>query len=138
MERRVEIFFYGLFMDADALRAKGLHPANVRRASVEDMALYIGERATLTPHIGGRVYGMLMSLAHAELDQLFSEPSVDAYRPEPVIATLSDGSTTAALCFNLTATAVVVQSNAEYAAKLRTVARHVGLPESYIESIASN
>ena len=125
-------------MDADALREKGLHPAKARRASVEDMALQLGERATLTPHGGGRVHGMLMGLTHAELDQLYSEPSVDAYRAEPVIAMLSDGSSVAALCFNLPAAAAEVRSNAEYAAKLRIVARRLGLPESYIASIGAN
>jgi hypothetical protein len=99
MERRVEVFFYGLFMDADALREKGFHPADTRQASVEDMALYLGERATLVPERGGCVHGMLMTLTHAELDRLYAEPGVEAYRPQPVIASLSDGSIVAALCF---------------------------------------
>jgi hypothetical protein len=125
-------------MDADALREKGLHPANVRQASVEDMALQLGARATLIPHCGGRVHGMLMSLTHTDLDQLYSEPSVDAYRPEPVSAVLSDGSSVAALCFNLPYAATEVRSNAEYATKLRVVARRLGLPESYVASIGAN
>ena len=103
MERRVEVFFYGLFMDGDALRENGFHPANARQASVEDMALHLGERATLIPERGGRVHGMLMNLTHAELDRLYAEPSVEAYRPEPVIASLRDGTIVAALCFNLPA-----------------------------------
>ena len=72
MERRVEVFFYGLFMDADALREKGFRPTNARQASVEDIALHLGERATLVPERGGRVHGMLMSLTHAELDRLYA------------------------------------------------------------------
>jgi hypothetical protein len=32
--RRIEVFFYGLFMDADLLRAKGADPVNIRSASV--------------------------------------------------------------------------------------------------------
>jgi len=119
MERRVEVFFYGLFMDADALREKGFRPTNARQASVEDIALHLGERATLVPERGGRVHGMLMSLTHAELDRLYAEPSVEAYRPEPVLASLRDGSIVAALCFNLPAVPAGARSNPEYAAKLR-------------------
>ena len=51
MERRVEVFFYGLFMDADALRDKGFHPADARRASVGYMALHLGARATPIPSV---------------------------------------------------------------------------------------
>ena len=39
MERRVNVFFYGLFMDADALRSKGLHPNDIRQARVDGVKL---------------------------------------------------------------------------------------------------
>jgi hypothetical protein len=137
MERRVEIFFYGLFMEADALREKGFHPANARQASVLDLALHLEERATLIPQRGGCVHGMLMSLTHAELDRLYAEPSVEAYRPEPVIASVLDGSLIAALCFNLPAIPAGARSNPEYAAKLRIAAKRMGLPEPYVASIGA-
>ena len=132
MERRVEVFFYGLFMDADALREKEFHPADARQAHVEGMALHLGERAILVPENGGCVHGMLMSLTHAELDRLYAEPSVAAYRPEPVIASLRDGTIVAALCFNLPTVPAGVRSNPEYAARLRIAAKKMGLPEAYI------
>ena len=135
MERRVEVFFYGLFMDADALREKGFHPADARQASVEDMALLLGERATLVPQNGGSVHGMLMSLTHAEVDRLYAEPSVAAYRAEPVLASLRDGGIVAALCFNLPAVPAGARSNPEYAAKLRVAAKKMGLPDTYIANI---
>jgi hypothetical protein len=135
MERRVEVFFYGLFMDADALREKGFHPADARQASVADLALHLGERATLVPERGGCVHGMVMSLAHAELDRLYAEPSVAAYRPEPVLASLRDGGIVAALCFNLPAVPAGVRSNPEYAARLRIAAKRMGLPDTYIANI---
>jgi hypothetical protein len=76
-----------------------------------------------------------MSLTHAELDRLYAEPSVEAYRPEPVFASLADGSIVAALCFNLPGVPAGLRSNPEYAAKLRTAARKMGLPDTYIERI---
>jgi len=135
MERSVEVFFYGLFMDESALREKGIRPAHARRASVDGFSLRLGTRATLVPDAAKCVHGMLMSLTHRELDQLYAEPSVAAYRPEAVTATLPEGGSIAALCFNLPMVPAEVQSNSDYAARLQAVARKLGLPESYIDNI---
>jgi hypothetical protein len=70
-ERLIDVFFYGLFMDTGILRAGGVsEPANPRRAFVEDFELRIGQRATLVPVAGSRVYGMLFTLTQTELDLL--------------------------------------------------------------------
>jgi hypothetical protein len=135
MTRRVDVFFYGLFMDAGALRAKDLDPINIRRASVGGMALRLGDRATLIPDPAECVHGMLMALTHAELNRLYAEPSVAAYRPEPVLANLADGTQVAALCFNLPEAPPADQRNPDYAARLQAVARRLALPESYIAEI---
>jgi hypothetical protein len=135
MHRRVDVFFYGLFMDADALRRKGLHPIDIRPACVQGMALRLGDRATLVPDHGACVHGMLIGLSHAELDQLYAEPTVRAYRPEPVVAKLANGASVPALCFNLPVPPQAHEGNQDYAAKLQAVARRLGLPESYIVSM---
>ena len=134
-KRRVDVFFYGLFMDGDALRAQGFDPRDPRLAQVNDMALRLGERATLVPARGGVVHGVLMRLAHAEIDRLYAEPSVAAYRAEPVSARTPDGGVVAALCFNLPESPAGGSSNPAYAAKLAVVARRLGLPEAYVEAI---
>jgi hypothetical protein len=136
MERSVDVFFYGLFMDENALREKGFRPANARQASVDGFSLRLGTRATLIPDPAKRVHGMLMSLTHRELDQLYAEPSVAAYRPEAVIARFPEGGNIAALCFNLPMVPAAVEFNSDYAARLQAVARKLGLPESYIDTIA--
>lgn len=46
MSRRVAVFFYGLFMDAGALRQKGVDPVGLRRARVDGFSLRIGQRAS--------------------------------------------------------------------------------------------
>lgn len=135
MERRVDVFFYGLFMDADALRGKGLHPDDIRQARVDGMALRLGDRATLIPDPAAWVYGVLMGLPHSELDRLYAESSVQAYRPEPVIAKLADGALVPAPCFNLPAPPENDRGNPEYAIKLQAVARRLGLPDDYVVSI---
>jgi hypothetical protein len=51
--------------------------------------------------LGARAYGIPMELTHAEVDQLYSEASVRAYRAEAILAELNNGSRRPALCFNL-------------------------------------
>jgi hypothetical protein len=131
----INVFFYGLFMDIEVLRAKGLHPVNARQACVPGMALRIGQRATLIPDPNKCVYGVVIGLSHKEVDQLYSEPSVAAYRPEAIIAMLTDRSCIPALCFNLPLSGETEEANPEYAEKLRVVANHLGLPVDYIMGI---
>jgi len=133
--RRIEVFFYGLFMDADLLRTKGARPVNIRAACVPGFALRIGQRATLLRTPDARAYGIVMELTHTEIEQLYSEASVRAYRPEAVIAELTDASRVPALCFNLLVPPAPEEANSEYAAKLRELAGRLRLPSDYVESI---
>src|SRR5262245_37996255 len=89
-ERRIDTFFYGLFMDIAILRASGVaEPANPRRGFVKDFELCIGQRATLVPIAGSRAYGLLFALTHTELDLLYAAPGLEAYRAEAVLASRS-------------------------------------------------
>jgi hypothetical protein len=133
--RRLEIFFYGLFMDPEVLEAKGIHPVDARLAAVPGFGLRIGARAALVPTPGGAVHGVLMKLSHAEVERLYSEPSVQAYRPEPVLAIASTGASVAALCYNLPEAPPPDEHNDEYAGKLRSLAQRLGLPAEYVMSI---
>jgi hypothetical protein len=133
--RRIDVFFYGLFMDDALLREKGMNPKDRRMAFVENFCLVIGARATLIPCANGTVHGVLFSLTHAEVDALYGEASVSVYRPEALLAQLADGSVTPALCFNLPVPPSTAERNPQYAAKLREVASRIGLPQSYVSSI---
>jgi hypothetical protein len=133
--RTIDVFFYGLFMDAELLRANGLHPSNGRQACVSGMALRIGRRATLVPDPARSVFGFVFGLSHQEVERLYAEPSVSAYRPEAVIARLADRSCVPALCFNLPPSSETAEANPEYAEKLRMVASRLGLPAEYVAGI---
>jgi len=135
MSRRIPVFFYGLFMDAELLRSKGFDPGPPRVAMVPGFALRIGQRATLVPDAEGRVYGIVMELRHDEIERLYSDASVQMYRPEAVHAEMDDGSQVAALCFNLVAAPDAGERNDEYAARLRDLARRLQLPEDYADRI---
>jgi hypothetical protein len=134
-QRRVEVFFYGLFMDEELLRGKGLAPQDAEVGSVPGMSLRIGQRAALVPDPSSRVYGVLMSVTVNELERLYSEPGVQAYRPQPVLVHPASGGVVGALCYNLPEPPAPGERNPEYATKLRAVARRAGLPEDYVASI---
>lgn len=133
--RRIDLFFYGLFMDDALLREKGMDPKNRRMAFVENFCLVIGARATLVPCAGRTVHGVLFSLTHTEVDALYREASVSVYRPEAVSARLPDGSVIPALCFNLPVPPSTDERNPQYASRLRELAARIGLPTDYVSSI---
>ena len=133
--RRIDVFFYGLFMDEALLREKGMNPGNRRMAFVENFSLVIGTRATLVPYPSRTVHGVLFSLTHSEVDALYAEASVSVYRPEAVSAQLADGSVIAALCFNLPVPPSTAERNPQYVSKLRELAERIGLPPGYVSSI---
>jgi Gamma-glutamyl cyclotransferase, AIG2-like len=137
MSRRVAVFFYGLFMDAGALRQKGLDPAGMRRARVDGFSLRIGQRASLVPDRNGHVFGIVMELSNDDVDLLYSEPSVRSYRPEAVVCEFDDGAFVPALCFNLPQPPAERERNPEYAARLKELARRLELPQSYIDTIGA-
>jgi hypothetical protein len=135
-DRRIDAFFYGLFMDAEILRNAGVSPGNARRAYVDDFALRIGQRATLLPSVGARAYGMLIELTHAELDRLYAVPGLELYRPEAVLARPLEGTPTPALCYNLREAPLPHERNPEYAAKLLAVLRKLDFPREYVETVS--
>lgn len=134
--RRIDVFFYGLFMDAEALRGREVHPMDIRRASVRGFSLRIGQRATLIPEANDHAWGVMMRLSHDEIDHLYADPSVSVYRAEAVLCDLDDGAREAALCFNLPAPPRPDERNPEYAQQLRNLARRLELPPAYVDRIA--
>lgn len=135
-DRRIDAFFYGLFMDVEVLREAGVSPTHPRRAYVDDFALRIGRRATLLPSAGARAYGMLYSLTHAELDRLYAAPGLEQYRPEALLARPLDGPPTPALCYNLREAPAPHERNAEYAVRLQRALTRLEFPPEYVASVS--
>ena len=135
--RRADVFFYGLFMDEELLRDKGVSPTHAELGSVRDMELRIGERAALAPTTSKRVHGVVMSLTLDDIERLYADPSVQAYAPQAVLVELDQGGVVAALCYNLPVPPPATARNLEYSAKLRAIAEKVGLPAGYVDGIGS-
>lgn len=135
-ERRIEAFFYGLYMDVDVLREAGVVPVAPRQAAVENFTLRIGRRATLLPAPGARAYGMLYSVTHDELERLYTVPGLEQYRPEAVLARPLDGEPIPALCYNLREAPPPHERNPEYAARLQLTLSKLGFPRDYVASVS--
>jgi hypothetical protein len=133
--RRIDGFFYGLFLDPDVLRNAGVLPDSPRQAFVNDFELQIGEQATLVSRVEARSYGMLFALTHEELDRLYSAPGLTDYRPEAVVAETFEGEIVPALCYNLVETPRATERNEDYAARLRTALAKLEFPATYIASV---
>lgn len=135
-DRRIDAFFYGLFMDIDVLRENNVEPVNPRRAYVGDFALRIGQRATLLPFVGARAYGMLFALTHPELERLYAAPGLEQYRPEAVLAQPLEGTSAPALCYNLCEAPRPHERNPEYAARLQRALSKLDFPQEYVASVS--
>lgn len=137
-ERRVDGFFYGLFMDPAILRDSGVVPENPRRAYVDDFALRIGARATLIRSSGARTYGMVIALTHRELEHLYRAPGLEQYRPEAVLAARVEGGCVPALCYNLLIEPRADERNPQYALRLQQTLRDLGFPSEYVNSLTGS
>ena len=132
----MEVFFYGLFMDPVVLAKNGIEPKNLRKASLKDYALKIGQRASLVPSTGETCYGILMTCDKYSLQTLYSDPSVLDYVPEEVTATTQTEEAIEALCYNLPPE-MISGTNTEYAKSLYQLARQYDFPEDYLDHIKS-
>jgi hypothetical protein len=128
------VFFYGLFMDEDLLKEKGLNPSAATISYVTGYGLRIGERATLMQSSQQRSYGSVIQLDEEDIEILYGDKSVEDYVPEEVTAIDTNGSTIAAVSYILPISKLYGQ-NREYAKSLAVVARKIGLPAQYIDEI---
>jgi hypothetical protein len=128
------VFFYGLFMDVDLLKEKGLNPSSAKLAHVAGYGLRVGDRATLMQSGQERSYGSVIQLDEEEIEILYGDRSVEDYIPEKVTAIDANGSTLAAVSYILPISKLSGE-NRGYAKSLAVVAKKIGLPDEYIDEI---
>lgn len=124
------MFFYGLYMDPEILRSKGVESRIPRKAKAEGYSLRIGNKATLLRDETSEVYGMLYSLTHAEIDSLYRGAGLEEYIAEALIVEV-DKNSVAALCCNLLIPPAKDETNPEYETKLRQVMAFLELPVTF-------
>jgi hypothetical protein len=82
----------------------------------------------LCPQPSEKTFGVVYALTEFEIALLYGEPGLEMYRPESVIATFEDGSSTVLTTYNLQDTTGTDEPNLEYAANLRVVLERLGFP----------
>ena len=95
---------------------------------MRDYQLKIGQRAMLVRQTSSQAYGMVYALSESEIDSLYSEPGLEMYHPELVVANFEDGSSSEVTTFNVQDETGTDKPNLEYAAKLRLVLERLGFP----------
>lgn len=89
--RVLEVFFYGLYMDAEVLASRGVVVRAPRLAFIEEHSVRLGSKAVLLREPGKRAYGMLFRLTHGEMAELYE--STDGYVAEAFVAIPIAGNT---------------------------------------------
>lgn len=128
------VFFYGLFMDADLLREKGLNPQDVELVTVQGYGLRIGNRASMEQSEDEHCYGTVMHLEERELAGLYSGEGVQDYKPQAMTASKSSGESVEVVSY-LLPIELMTGSNSDYATALAGIARKLNLPTDYILEI---
>jgi len=135
-ERRVDTFFYGLFMDSSILSTANVIPHNPRQAMLSNYALRIGTRATLVPQQGASVWGMIYAVGPSDLETLYGAPGLESYGPEAVLVELNGGHKIPSLVYNLAVAPGPGERNESYALRLRSSLKKLEFPDDYILTIA--
>ncbi|WP_444995460.1 gamma-glutamylcyclotransferase family protein [Aliikangiella sp. IMCC44359] len=126
--KRIDVFFYGLFMDKALLEKEQIMAMNPRKAYVEDYVLSIGRRAALTPAENEKAFGIVYSLTYDEIDKLYTQPGLACYRPEALIVVLENGAKIPALTYNLFEVADNEPFNQDYANQLKVLFKSLNFP----------
>ena len=131
-----DVFIYGLYMDPERLRARGIDAGSPRRAHVDGFALRLGEQPTLLPRGDGRVHGMLYTLDAQALRVLHALPEMAVYRPEGVLAWVEGDAPRPALCFRLETPPAAHERNEDYARRLQETLARLGVPPDCVAAVA--
>ena len=132
-DRLIRVFFYGLYLDPDVLRGKGVEPRTARPGLVTGRSLRIGRQATLLRSIGGQACGVVYSITHDEFDRLYAAAGLTSYRAESVLVRTLDGDFIPALCCTLLQAPGEREGNADYARDLSEAMVRAGLPGPFPE-----
>jgi len=123
-----DVFFYGLYMDEEILKSKGVSLRNKRVAFANGYKLRIGKMATLLRDENSKAYGLVYSLTQDEVEKLYISSGLTEYVSESLLLNLNDGELIASLCCNLINPPSEDEKNEEYYEKLVKCMKKYNLP----------
>lgn len=135
----VWVFFYGSYLNLEVLREVGLEPAEWEVAILDGFDLVIRPRANLVRSAEHRVYGIVATATHAELERLYTharEVLGEIYLPEAVLTRTLDGRWLPSLTYICPAMDPQPADPA-YVERIVGPGRRLGFPGSYLERLES-
>ena len=127
--RLVEIFFYGLHMDAASLQQKGIVIRQPRLATILHHSVVVREKAMLLREKDALACGMLYQLTHAEIDMLYKHQT--GYRAEAFLANDGEHEVCAISMVHI-APPIDSAIDYDYVSKLRAVLERLGFPVDHL------
>lgn len=137
--KKVDVFFYGTFMNRDVLSDLGVMVEKVIPAKLGGFELSIRPRANLARSEQASVYGGLTATTHSDLERLYTSLRKSYgvnYLPEPVLAETLDGQLRPALCY-IAPEMREAPASRELVEHLASCVRNLGLPEWYAQHVES-
>ena len=104
-------------MDPELLKAKGVEARNPRKVVAKGYRSRVGKMASLLREPNAEAYGLVFSLTHAEVNELYWGAGRDAYVAESLLVETADSEKTAVLCCNLLVASGEGEKNPEYLSK---------------------
>lgn len=123
-----DVFFYGLYMDEEILKTKGVNPRNQRAGVVSGYKLRVGKLATLLRCENSKAYGLVYSLTYDEVEKLYAGSGLTQYIKESLLVNVDENKSIATLCCNLLDAPSEDESNEEYSLKLKKCMEKYNLP----------
>lgn len=117
-DRLHEVFFYGLYMDEEILKNKGVEPRNRKVGVAQGYKLRIGNMATLLRVKNSEAYGLVYSLTQEEIEKLYAGSGLTAYIAESILIKTDENEMIATLCCNLINPPSPDEKNSDYYQKL--------------------
>jgi len=137
-EHKVDVFFYGSYINFDVLAEAGIGERHYEAARLPGYRLVIQPFANLVPDAACQAYGILTKLSHAELDRLYDEHARQTlgaeYRPEAVLAFNIENALMPALCY-MAHDMKPAAPDPDYVDRILDPAREYGFPADYVADI---
>lgn len=127
-DRLQKVFFYGLYMDEEILKSKGVEPREKILACTKGYKLRVGNMATLLREENSDAYGIVYSLTYEEIDILYKDSGLTDYVAEAVMVETEDKKQIATLCCILLNPPKDDESNDSYFESLKKCMSRYNLP----------
>lgn len=139
-ERKLQVFFYGGYMNMKTLEDLGVAKRAFAPASIHGYELVIQPHANIVEAGDGVVYGILANMTHAELDKLYGDNINQRlgvpYLPEAMLVFTRGGKITPAIVY-VAHDMKPGFADSDYVDTIMKPAETYGFPRWYIERIAS-